>query len=397
MDSWQSDPGPPSAALETPRAFDRRQFLVLVGSAAAYQALRPAEVLARKGTRSAVVLQPWVLPAQAPAPPMDFVRAVIGAGVLAPSHWNTQPWRMETDGAEIRLVADGTRGLPVCDPEQRTMMLALGASLENMVIALRAWGRRPNVTYFPDGGRKTVVATIAWTAAEGARDQLLFGAIPQRRTNRREYDGRGIYMESRAALSAQIPPDLRLHWVDDRDGIRRLAELVKAATEAQVRNESMQREQFEWTRFDDDARRRGDGIAFDDFDYGGPASWFAGRTFNPRSMFERFGIGSTIRKARSAVRSAGALALLCAPAPGPLAWVNAGQAWERFALRATSLGIAHQPLNAPIEVPRFHGDLLRAFGAIGEQPLLLVRLGHAKAPRPSVRRGVAMVASFRNS
>ena len=107
---------------------------------------------------------------------------------------------------------------------------------------------------------------------------------------------------------------------------------------------------------------------------------------------------NAIHKARGAVRSAGALALLTTPATGPLAWVNAGQAWERFALRATSLGIAHQPHHAPIEVARFHGDLSRAFGApVGEQPLMLVRLGYAKQPHASVRRGVAMVASFRNS
>jgi hypothetical protein len=278
------------------------------------------------------------------------------------------------------------------------MMLALGASLENMVIALRAWGRRPSVTYFPQGDHNPLVATIGWGAPEPPHDQLLFSAIPQRRTNRRDYDGRGLYMESRAALSAQIPPDVRLHWIDERDRIHDVAEIVRTATEAQLKDEPVQKEQFGWTRFDDQAERRGDGIAFDDLDFGGPVSWFAGHTFNPKSLFERFGVGSAIRKARGAVRSAGALALLTTPSTGPLAWLNAGQAWERFALRATSLGIAHQPLHAPIEAVRFHGDLMRAFGApSGEQPLMLVRLGHAQQPQASVRRGVAMVASFRNS
>jgi hypothetical protein len=294
-------------------------------------------------------------------------------------------------------VADAGRALPVADPAQRAMMMSLGASLENMVVALRAWGRQPSVQYFPYGDRRLVVAAIQWSAVESPRDQVLFAALPLRRTNRRDYDGRGIYAESRAALSAQIPPDLRLHWVDDRRGVRRLAELVESATEAQLRNEAARREQFAWTRFDKSARRRGDGIAFDDFDYGGPASWFAGQTFKPGTWFDGFGVGSATRKARGAVRSAGALALIAAPSGNPSVWVNAGQAYERFALRATSLGIAQQPMQAPIEVERFHGDLLRAFGAIGEQPLMLVRLGHAKSPRPSVRRAVSMVASFRNS
>jgi hypothetical protein len=54
-------------------------------------------------------------------------------------------------------------------------------------------------------------------------------------------------------------------------------------------------------------------------------------------------------------------------------------------------------VHAPIEVTRFRGDLVRAFGAVGQEPLLLVRLGHAKSPDPSVRRGVSMIASFRSS
>ena len=33
----------------------------------------------------------------------------------------------------------------------------------------------------------------------------------------------------------------------------------------------------------------------------------------------------------------------------------------------------------------------------GQEPLMLVRLGGAKRPKPSARRAVALVASFRNS
>ena len=85
------------------------------------------------------------------------------------------------------------------------------------------------------------------------------------------------------------------------------------------------------------------------------------------------------------------------PRSGDLLRVSAGQSYQRLALRATTLGIAQQLIHAPISVERFRGDLLRAFGAPGEDPIAFLRLGHARSPEPSVRRSVAMVASFRNS
>jgi hypothetical protein len=74
-----------------------------------------------------------------------------------------------------------------------------------------------------------------------------------------------------------------------------------------------------------------------------------------------------------------------------------GQAFERFALKATQLDVAHQALSAPIEVQRYRSELLGLFDAAGEDPLVLLRLGRAKSPRAIPRRTVAQVASFRNT
>ncbi len=61
------------------------------------------------------------------------------------------------------------------------------------------------------------------------------------------------------------------------------------------------------------------------------------------------GAGSLARQHRDGVRSAGALVLLTSPVQREEALVRGGQVYERFALKATQLGIAHQPISAPIE------------------------------------------------
>jgi nitroreductase len=376
----------------------RRRFLVIVTGAAAYTALRPHAGLARKLARALPPLQPWSLPSDPPSHPVELARALIGAAVLAPSNWNSQPWRMEVDVRSIRLVADPQRALPVTDPARRGMMISLGAALENLLVAARAYGLRPTVTYFPHGPGRDVIAEVAWVNGEPRRDRALFAAIPERRTNRRNYDGRGIVLQNRASLGAQIPEDLRVHWLDDREDRRAVADLAFEAVRDQVRDRAAEAERRAWMRFgDDEARRRGDGVSIDALELGGPAKWFAGRYFDPDSWFLRYGAGSAAKQAREGIRSAGALALLTAVGRGETAWVLGGQAYERFALKATQLGIAHHPINQPIEVDRHRTHLLRLFGAAGEEPLMLVRLGHAKRPKPTPRRAVSLVASFRNS
>jgi len=153
-----------------------------------------------------------------------------------------------------------------------------------------------------------------------------------------------------------------------------------------------------WMRFDRDAEKRGDGVPVDALEFSGPAHWMAGSYFSPGSLLYRFGPESAAKQARSQVRSAGALLLVTAPRHDEMQCLLCGQSVERIALRATHLGIAQQILNAPLQPDRTRPDLRRAFKApANEEPLLLMRLGHARRPDPTPRRAVSLVSTFRNT
>src|SRR5882762_2066490 len=94
------------AAL-TPEPIGRRRFLVVTGGLVAAAALGPRLAWARKAAQlggSPGVLQPWTLPNDPPEDNLEVARALIGAAVLAPSEWNTQPWRFEVEHASVRMV-----------------------------------------------------------------------------------------------------------------------------------------------------------------------------------------------------------------------------------------------------------------------------------------------------
>ena len=393
--------GHDGAVPNSPRFYelplDRRRFLILVGGAAAWATLRPYAALAGKAGASLPPLQPWTLPERISGNELEIARSLIGAAVLAPSHWNTQPWRFEVEGPLIRLLADPQRSLPAIDPDGRAMRLSLGAALENLLVAARAWGLRPTVTYRPPSDRSGVVAEVSWSPGEVARDRALFHAIVERRTNRDAYDGRGLFGENRAALSVQAMDGFRLHWIEDPDRIKAIGELAHDAVHDAVMDHTSQAECYAWTRFGDDARRRGDGVSADALALGWPSKWMAGRYLNPNSWWLGQGAGSLAKQARKGVRSAGALALLTTPTRREESWLEGGQVYERLALKATQLGIAQQPIHALIERERTRGELLAHFNATGEDPLMFLRLGHADRPPESERRAVALVASLRKA
>src|SRR5262249_4551565 len=151
--------------------------------------------------------------------------------------------------------------------------IALGAALENLLVAARAYGLRPAVGYFPHAGANNVVAEVAWREGETQRDAGMSAAIPERRTNRRDYDGRAILPHMRAQRTAQVPEGLSLHWSDERDPLRDAADLVHDAAREQVLDPRVQTEQFGWMRFDDDAEKRHDGIPVDALELGGFSGW----------------------------------------------------------------------------------------------------------------------------
>src|SRR5262249_55020066 len=157
-----------------------------------------------------------------------------------------------------------------------------------------------------------------------------------------------VFPQNRTALLAEAMEGLEFHWIDDVDRIRSVADVAFEATRQQVSDDRTQSERFAWMRFDNEAKKRGDGVPVDALELSGAASWFAGRYFKPGSFFQHFGAEYAAKQARGQVRSSGALLLVTAPRRDETQCLLCGQSYERMALKATRLGIANQILSAPV-------------------------------------------------
>lgn len=323
---------------------------------------------------------PWEIPEldfYTSVPLEERLKFLLRYAVLAPSSHNAQPWKFEVRKGEIWIYGDPGRRLPAADPDDREMILGIGAAILNLRVAAAHFGAACEVRYRPDPGRRDLLACARlWETSEPDRELAdLFPAIPLRRTHRGPYLARPLAEADLRRLRG-LPEgrEAGVRIFIDRAIQARVAELVRQGDRILFSRPAFRRELGDWVR---PARTlRGDGIAGDGLGIPGILSpfgpWFL-RTFNTG----RIGAGVDARRARDA----SALAVVTSR-DLPESLLEAGEIMERFLLTLTRTGLQYAYLNQPVEVPELREALRSHLGLADGWPQVLLRIGYA-APRKS--------------
>jgi len=311
------------------------------------------------------------------APPAELVRYA----TLAANGHNTQPWRFVFEGKVMRILPDFTRRTPVVDPDDHHLFASLGCAAENLSLAARATGASGEVR-FEKGG-----VSVDLSPAPHQRGAL-FQAVPERQTTRGLFDGSSL----RPKLVEQLVQDAAAHgvealWTEDATQVESLLSLVIEGNSRQMDDPAFVGELKAWIRFNPgQAARMGDGL-------------FSGASGNPSipgwlgpTLFDMvFRKGPENDKYAQQVRSSAGLMVLVADTDDPEGWVQAGRAFQRMALRATSEGVRYAFVNQAVEVPGMRAKLRAELGLGGRRPNLVIRLGRGPALPRSLRRPVEAV------
>ncbi len=168
----------------------------------------------------------------------DGIKRPLRAAILAANPHDTQPRLFRVNENAITLFADRARNLGSVDPFRREMHLGLGAAIENLVLAARAFGLAAIVT--PADGALTLSPTnipvaaahIALTPMAASRDSL-FEAIPLRHTNRGPYRPDQSVGKEHLRRFADLTSNgtVRVVFIDDPHARAELAEMIVEATE----------------------------------------------------------------------------------------------------------------------------------------------------------------------
>jgi hypothetical protein len=310
------------------------------------------------------------------------MRELVRYATLAASGHNTQPWMFAVTERAIEIRPDYTRQLPAVDPNDRELWISLGCALENLLVAARAAGYAPVVTY-PDVADFIHIGLTQDTPQAGA----LFAAIPLRQNTRSAYDGRPIPMVDLDQLQVlPLEPGVAVQFITSTADRELVLEYVNQGNLSQYADASFVDELIRWVRFN-----RKEALAALD----GLYSSSSGNPEVPRWLGQMVVAGTQPQQQADAdaqkLRSSPGAVVIASDSDGRTAWVRTGQVYERLALTLTALNIKSALLNQPIEVAAVRGQFQSALGLGTILPQLLVRLGYADSMPRSLRRPIEQV------
>jgi hypothetical protein len=306
----------------------------------------------------------------------------VHAGTLAPSIFNSQPWRFRIRGGEIDVLADPVRSLPAVDPDGREMHISLGSAVLNIEVMLTAHGIRPRVMLLPSPPQRHLVARVsgAGEVTPSLRDVAMVSAIRRRGTARVPYEERRLspaLIES--LVEAARVEGATLTVLDDAEA-RSVLALVRTA-DNRLRDDPAYR--VELARWTADWPGRRDGVAPAAF---GPPSLDAALPLRDFGAYQ-----PSVSREPQRFETSPTIAVLSTTADGREDWLRAGMALERVLLEATIAGVSSSFFTQPMEVA--HLRRLYDEGHPASSSQMIFRLGYARQPAavPSPRRPVAEV------
>lgn len=297
----------------------------------------------------------------------EKLQFLLSYAILAPSSHNTQPWKFNVSGDEIRLYADETRWLRVADVDQRELYISLGCALENLLVAAEHFGYGSNVTYFPGevSGKEDLVAVMKLAPAQApggqsSRDPRLFDAILTRHTNRKPYEDRAIPESTLEMLQNQSADgDIKIYLTSDKKVINEFGDLVVRADKIQYSDTNYKSELGYWL---------GQGVM-------GPTGIQA-KISQLYVVLLDAGSEQT-KKDAELVNSTPVLGFISSRENDRTSQVKVGQIFERIWLAAEAEGIRVHPMSQALEVPETKAELEEMVPQKELYPQQTFRLGYA--------------------
>ncbi len=371
---------------------NRRTFLKIAGSASVIVAAGGVGFVATRTPTDA--LKPWLKAGSLYSDPM---RRSLSYAILAPNPHNRQPWLVELKSdTEAVLTCDLDRLLPATDPFSRQIVIGLGCFLELFSLAARDQGYHAVIRVFPEGGSTDAlddrpIAHLSLAKAGELMPDPLFAQVLNRHTNRNPYDeGRAIGDDILQHLHEAASANVRVGTTGQAARLNDLRMLTRDAMFGEMKTPEAHWESIQLMRIGRaEIEANPDGISL-----GGPLL----EALKLTGMLTREGLSDPASRSfqmgldmieKGAMISMG-FVWINTLGNDRTAQIEAGRAYMRVALRATTDGLAVQPMSQALqEYPAMAPYYEKAHDWLTDQPdervQMLARLGYAKTVGPAPR------------
>jgi nitroreductase len=274
---------------------------------------------------------------------------------LAPSGGNVQPWHFYWGDERLWVTHDPGRSRNLLDGSFHATYLALGAAVENVVIAAAQRGLATDVETFPRADDATVAAELRFGPVQETEHPALadlarlMPLVAERQTNRKLGPRVPLTDEEAAALlAAAAERGGSLELCTDPVGLEEVGRIIGVSDRVRMLCPGTHRElvgELRWTG--EEAERTRDGVTLTSLELspGGEVGVTLMTRPDVAGFLRELVGGKRLEEAAwDSVAAASAMGLLSLDSDSRETWIAGGRAMQRMWLEATALGLAMQPM-----------------------------------------------------
>lgn len=315
------------------------------------------------------------LPGPVMSSPLDPIsQKILHHASLAPSGHNCQPWRVRIcPNHQWIIEADPARRLPCVDPDNRELLLSLGAFIENLSITAATLGLHAEVEILARDCLDLEVARVVLQA--GPPSDCRLQTLGERRTVKQGQLPRILAASDLARLTATVDGQITYAVRGSKQAVY-IENSVVEAFRLQAHREEAQQEFVRWLRIDStEVMRNRDGITTDSMGLSGIAGWYVNTFLSPGDFLSdkirQEGIDATAALAREG----GGWLLLTSRGQAVAELIACGRHFQRLALVACEMGIAIHPMTQILE-EKSAPSLCEVLGDDTAIPQFVLRVGY---------------------
>jgi len=278
----------------------------------------------------------------------DEASAILYYASLAPSGHNAQPWVVKvTSQREWIIGGDPKRRLPAVDPQNRELLLSIGAFVENLAIAASAMGYEAEMEVIGKTSADEDLVKIA--LKKGRQGNYPLKRLASRRTVKQGFRPDEIRSEDVKALSDPLKGPL-FYYPRGSDHAKCIQDAALETLRLQTYRDEAQKELAGWIRFsNEDARKYRDGLTTESMDIKGFAGWYV-RNFMDRGdvtkeSFRKQGVDLAAKQ----VEQGGGWFIVTSQGASVSDLIETGRKFERMALMAGEKKIGIHPMTQCLE------------------------------------------------
>ena len=318
----------------------------------------------------------------------EYIIQILNYASLAPNSHNSQPWKIKVvSDSEFIVQSDPERWLSKVDPENRELLLSIGAFWENLEQAALALGFKPHTEILANSPKDIEILKIKLVKRIPQRNDRL-KLIMERTTDRKPYEKKELQLSHLKELEKLLPDHFVYFSRKSKEG-EWIANNLVEANKKQAFDDDKQKELAEWLRFSrSEVAEKRDGLTPEMLGMTGMVKFFWYTFMNRKNAFSRSFRNKGIENARNQVNNCSGFIVITSDDLSVHSMLEAGRNFEKLALKCTELGVAIQPMSQLMEESLWKEELESLLG-LSKPVQLVLRVGYSKKrPERSVRRPV---------